>query len=80
MGGGFLDIPQRDPSVPRGGDERAPQCVRPHGLGEPGPAGHPPDDPGGAVPVQPAAIGSQEDRAFGALVNGQIDRPGGTRR
>ena len=28
------------------------------------------DDPGGAVPVQPAAIGGQEDRSFAALADG----------
>jgi hypothetical protein len=52
-GSGFLHIAQRDPSIQRGGDERVAQSVRPDGLGDPGPAGHPPDDPPGAV-VQPA--------------------------
>jgi hypothetical protein len=28
-----------------------PEGVRPDGLGDPGAAGHPADDPGGAVPV-----------------------------
>jgi hypothetical protein len=54
--------------------------VRPDRLGHPGPAGHPPDDPPGTVPVQPAPIGGQEDRPGRALTDGQIDRPGGTRR
>jgi hypothetical protein len=51
VGSGFLDIPQRDPGIQRGGDERVPQRVRPDGLGEPGPAGDPPDDPPGGVTV-----------------------------
>jgi hypothetical protein len=32
------------------------------------------------MPVQSAAIGSQEDRALAALADGQVDRPGGARR
>jgi len=50
---GFLDIPQRDPGVQRGGDERVAQRVGPDGFGDPGVAGYPPDDPPGAVAVQP---------------------------
>ena len=50
--GGFLHVAQRDPSVQRGGDERVPQGVRPDRLGDPGAAGYPADNPGGAVPVQ----------------------------
>ena len=50
--GGFLHVPQRDPGVKRGGDERVPQGVRPDRLGDPGAAGYPADNPGGAVPVQ----------------------------
>ena len=80
MGGGLLHIPERDPSVQRGGDERVPQGVRPDGLGDPRPAGHPPDDPPGAVPVEPAPIGRQEDGSFGALADGQVDRPRGAWR
>ena len=48
-------------------------------LGDPGAAGYPPDDPGGAVPVQPPPVRGDEQRAFGALAERQLDRPGGTR-
>jgi hypothetical protein len=75
MRGGFLHVPQRDPSVQRRGDERVPQRVRPDRLGDPGAARDSADDPPGAVPVQPTAIGGQEDRSFGALADGQVDRP-----
>ena len=53
---------------------------RPDRFGDPGAAGGPADDPGGAVPVQPAAIKSQEDRPVGALADGQVDRPCRARR
>jgi len=42
--GGFLHVPQRDPGVQRGSDERVPQRVRPDRLGDPGTAGHPAHD------------------------------------
>jgi hypothetical protein len=72
--------PQRDPSIQRGGDERVAQRVRPNGLGDPGAAGDAPNDSPGAVAVQSAPIGSQEDGSFGALADGQVDRPGSARR
>ena len=80
MRGGFLHVAQRDAGVERGGDERVPQGVRPDGLGDPGAAGDPADDPPGAVPVQPPAIRGQEDGSFAALADGQVDRPRGARR
>src|SRR5262249_23629091 len=73
MGGGFLYVPQRNPGIERRGDERVPQRMRPDRFGDPGAAGGPADDPGRAVPVQPAAIKSQEDRPVGALADGQAD-------
>jgi hypothetical protein len=54
--------------------------VRPDGLGDPGTAGGPADGPPGAVPVQSATVGGQEDGALAALADGQVDRPGGVRR
>jgi hypothetical protein len=51
----------------------------PDGFGDPGAAGCPPDDPPGTMPVQPAAVQSEEDRSFGAFADGQVDRPGGAR-
>ena len=77
--GGFLHVAQRDSGVERGCDECVAQGVRPDGLGDPRPAGDPPDDPPGTMPVQPAAVCSQEDRVFGTLADGQVDRPRGTR-
>jgi hypothetical protein len=43
-------------------------------------AGDPAHHPRGAVPVQPPSVRSEEDRAFGALADGQVDRPGGAWR
>jgi hypothetical protein len=80
MRGGFLHVPQRYPGVQGGGDERVPQGVRPHRFGDPGAAGDPADHPPSAVPVQPAAIGGQEDWSLAALADGQVDRAGGARR
>jgi hypothetical protein len=77
MGGGFLHVPQRHPGVECGGDERVPEGVRADVLGDPGAAGDPPDDPRGAVPVQPPSVRGDEQRSFGALADGQVDRPGG---
>jgi hypothetical protein len=80
VGGGLLDIPERDPRVEGGGDERVPQRVRPDRLADTSTAGYPVDDPRCAVPVQPAAITGHEDRPFAALADGQIYRPGRARR
>ena len=77
--GRFLDITKRYPGVEGGGDERMPQGVRPDRLGHSGAAGYPAHDPPGTVPVQPTAISRQEDRSFGALADGQVDRPRGAR-
>jgi len=51
----------------------------PHWPGDPSAAGGPADDPGCAVPVQPATVSGQEYRSFAALPDGQVDRPRGTR-
>src|SRR5215475_2888 len=51
------------------------RSVWPDRLGEPGAAGDPADDPPGTVPVQPAAIGGQEDRSLAALAE-QLDQHG----
>jgi hypothetical protein len=47
-------------TVKRSRDECVPQRVRADVLGDPGAPGGPMNDPGGAVAVQPAAIGGQE--------------------
>src|SRR5260370_41432054 len=57
-----------------------PERVRADVLADPGAARDPADDPPGAVPVQPAPVSGEEDRAFGAFAGGQVDRPGGAGR
>ena len=64
VGRGFLHVTQRHASIEGCGNERVPQGVRPDGLGDPGAAGDPADDPPGAVPVQPPPVRGEEDRAF----------------
>jgi hypothetical protein len=71
--GGFLHVAQGHAGVERGGDECVPEGVRDDVLGDPGAAGDPGDDAGGAVPVQtPRACGDKE-RSFSALADGQVD-------
>jgi hypothetical protein len=53
--------------------------VRADVLGDPGPAGDPADDPGGAVPVQPPPVPGDEQRSLRALADSQVDRAGGAR-
>jgi hypothetical protein len=78
--GGFLDVAERNLGVEGGGDERMPQRVGPDRLGDSGADGHPADDPGGAVPVQPLSVGGEEDRSFRAFADDQVDRPCGAGR
>ena len=54
--------------------------MRPDRLGAAGPAGDAADDPPGAMAVHPPTVGTKEYRPFAALADGQVDRPGGTRR
>ena len=49
-------------------------------LGDPGPAGDTPDDPGCPVPVEAAAVCGDEDRAAGPFADGQVDGAGSARR
>jgi transposase len=79
VGCGFLDIPQRDPSIQGGGNECVAQRVRSDRLGDPGAAGNPANDPPGTMPVQPPTVRGQEDGAVDPLADGQVDRPGGAR-
>jgi hypothetical protein len=54
--------------------------MRPEGLGDPGLAGDPADNPSGAMAVQPPPIGRQEDGSFASLADRQVDGPGGAWR
>jgi len=55
VGGGFLDVSQRDAGVKRGGDERVSQRGRADLLGQLGAPGDAADDPSGSVPIEPLA-------------------------
>ena len=80
VGSGFLNISQGDASIESCRYECVPERVRPDGLADPSAASDPSDNPGGTVPVQPPAIGGQEDRPVTALTDGQVDRPRRARR
>ena len=80
MRGGFLHVAQRHPGIETGRDERVAKRVGADVLGDAGPAGNPPHDPGGAVPVQPPPVPADEQRSLGALADSQVDGPGGARR
>jgi hypothetical protein len=69
VGGGFLYVAERDSRIEGGSDERVPQCVRADLLADSSAASDPADDPGGAVPVKPPPIRSEERRPAD-------DRPG----
>jgi hypothetical protein len=71
--GGFLHVPQGDSGVEGCGDERVPRGVRADLLADPGAAGDPAHDAGGAVPAGPPAVGVEEQRPAGALA-GSIAR------
>jgi hypothetical protein len=71
VGEGFPDVPQRNTGVQDRGDERVPQSMQPHGLGDPGPADNAPS----AMPVQPTPIRAQEQRSSALLTNGQARKP-----
>jgi hypothetical protein len=77
--GGLLHVPQRDPGVQRGGNERVSERVGRYDFGDPGPAGSAADDAPGAVPVHPPPVRGQEHRPYGALADGQVERPRGPR-
>jgi hypothetical protein len=52
----------------------------PDGLGDPGPAGHAPQDPSGGLAVEAVASRPEEDRPLAAFADGQTHGPDGARR
>ena len=48
--------------------------VWPDPLADSGPASDTAHDPSGSVPIEPVAVGSEEDRAFHPFADGQVDR------
>ena len=75
----LLHVAERDSGVQGSGDEGVPQGVRADLLGDPGAAGDSADDPRSPVAIQPPPVPRQEERAFSALADGQVHRPGGAR-
>jgi hypothetical protein len=75
VGGGFLDVAERDAGVERGGNKGVPEGMWSDVLGQSGAAGDPAGDSPGSVPVQPAAGGGEEDGSFAAFADGEVDRP-----
>jgi len=67
VGGSLLNVAQRHAGVLGSGDECVPERVRSDGLGDPGAARDLADDPPGTVPVQPAPVSGEEDRAVAAF-------------
>jgi hypothetical protein len=78
--GGLLHVAQRDSGVKRGSYKSMSQRVGADALGDPGLPGDAADDPPGTMPVEPVPVDGHEDRAFGALTDGQVDSPCGARR
>jgi hypothetical protein len=78
--GRFLHVAQRDTGIQRRGDKCVPERMRSDCLGDPGLPGEPADYPPSAMPVQPPAIGRQEDGSLHALADRQVDCPRGARR
>jgi hypothetical protein len=77
--GGLVHVAQRDSGVERGGGERVAQRVRADLLGDPSAAGDAANNSCDAVPVEAFPVGGEEQRAFGALADGQVDGAGGAR-
>src|SRR5215207_660867 len=76
VAGGFLHIPQRNPSVESGRDECVAARVGPDALGDPGPSSDTPHDPSGRMAIDPSPVRSEENRALAAFADRQIDGPG----
>jgi hypothetical protein len=56
------------------------QSVGSHALGDPGLAGDALDDPCGGVAIEAFVVSSEEQRAFAAFANREVDRSGGAGR
>jgi hypothetical protein len=74
--GGFLHVAQRHTGVEGGGDEGVAQRVRPDWFADPGPASDPAHDPPGGVPIEPFAVGAEEDRTVHTFADCQVDSTG----
>src|SRR5205807_10627683 len=77
---GGLHVAQRYTGVEGGRDEAVAQRVRRNVLGDAGPLGETPDDPGGAVAVETLPRARQEHRPRAALARGLVDGPTHARR
>jgi hypothetical protein len=74
VGSGFLHVPQRDPGVQRGGDERVSERVGCDGLSDP--ARRAARRTIRPAPCRPPAVRGQEYHP----ADGQVERPGSARR
>src|SRR6266571_3849406 len=80
VGGGFLHAAQRNTGIQSRGDEGVSESVGSNRLGDTGAPGVSVHYTRRTVPVQPAAVCRDEDRAFAALTDRKVDRPRGARR
>jgi hypothetical protein len=79
VAGGFLDVSEWDTGVEGGGDECVPQGVRSDAFGDTCTACDAVHDPGGGVAVEAFTSPGEEDRAFVAFADGEVDGAGGAR-
>jgi hypothetical protein len=76
VAGRFLHVAQRHTGVQGGGDEGVAQCVWSDPLADPDTASDTAHDPPGSVPIEPVAVGSEEEQAFDTFADSQVDCPG----
>ena len=77
VAGGFLDVTEGDAGVEGGGDERVTQGVGSDSFRDPGTAGDATHDAGGGVTVEPFPVRPEEDRAFAAFTDGEVNGASG---
>jgi hypothetical protein len=76
VAGCFLDVAQGYTGVERSGDERVPQRVRSHALGDAGLSGNATHDALGGVAVQSLAGAVRKDRPLETLADREVEYPG----